>query len=68
MKIQNVSKEPQAVTGIPAFFAGEIKEVTEEQGYVLLKNDSFKLVKEERKEDPKPADAAEKPVYASKKK
>lgn len=58
--VKNISKERQAVTGIPAFEAGEERVVDEETASVLTANTNFVLVAEKV--------VQEKPVKASKSK
>lgn len=49
VKIKNVSEERQEVSWIPAFAAGETKEVTEEEANRLLHNVSFCAIEVENK-------------------
>lgn len=50
VKIQNVSKEIVAFTGIPAINPGEIVTVSQEQADYMLLNDSMKVVSSEKEE------------------
>lgn len=68
MKIKNVTNERQAVAWIPAFAAGEVKDVNKSEADVLLKNESFQLVKEEKKEkEPKQTEPVAEPATEKKK-
>ena len=49
-KVKNITEVPQAVTGIPAFQAGEVREVSEEDAERLSRCPNFDLVTESRSE------------------
>lgn len=49
MKVKNLSKNTLFVSWMPAFEPSEVREVSEEDGSLLLRNDNFEEVKEEKK-------------------
>jgi hypothetical protein len=49
-KVKNITDEAQAVTGIPAFQAGETREVSEEEADRLSRCPNFEMVTASRSE------------------
>ena len=49
MKVKNISENVVAISNIPSFKSGEVRDVDKETGQLILKNFNFEEVKREVK-------------------